>query len=216
MCFMADGWLIDWLIDCWQRGYLTSGSTLVNWQPAECCQSTNTTNIREVTVLEFYAYRLFLAYFSHSEKNKSTLMRYDICVCVCLYVYLPNQFLNDWTNIYTTWYKYHKNWALLSGVLHKSFPSVCVSLCVSHLSLLGNGLGTCLSSRCLIKNISNDRRIVGRVVFCAAHIVSKERMWVCLCIPLSLLDNRSVNTFPRQWRIVEGVIFYAVPVALKK
>jgi hypothetical protein len=41
-------------------------------------------NTRKVIALEFYIYTLFLAYFSLFEKNKSRLMRYEICVCVCL------------------------------------------------------------------------------------------------------------------------------------
>jgi hypothetical protein len=35
-------------------------------------------------------------------------------------------------------YVYHGTWAQLNGVLHKPFPSVCVSVCVSPLLLLGN------------------------------------------------------------------------------
>lgn len=40
-------------------------------------------------------------------------------------------------------------------------------------------------------------------------------LWVCLCIPLTLLDSKSVTTFPRQRRIVGGVILCAVRVVLK-
>jgi hypothetical protein len=47
--------------------------------------------------------------------------------------------LNAWTNLYETWYVYHGTWAHLNGVFHKSLPSVCVPVCVSLLSLLGNG-----------------------------------------------------------------------------
>jgi hypothetical protein len=54
-------------------------------------------------------------------------------------------------------------------------------------------------------NIRNNTRIVGRVC-----------LWVCLFIPLSLLDNNSVEAFPRQWRIGGAVIFYAVRVVQKK
>jgi hypothetical protein len=41
-------------------------------------------------------------------------------------------------------------------------------------------------------------------------------LWVCQCIPLSLLGNNSVKTFPRQRRIVGGVVFYAVRVISKE
>jgi hypothetical protein len=39
---------------------------------------------------------------------------------------------------------------------------------------------------------------------------------VGLCIPLSLLGNGLVNTFPRQRRIVGGIVFYAVRVVSKE
>jgi hypothetical protein len=50
------------------------------------------------------------------------------------------------------------------------------------------------------RNTRNNRIIVGRV-----------SLWVCLCIPLSLLGNNQVKTFPWQRRIV-GVVFYAALV----
>jgi hypothetical protein len=52
--------------------------------------------------------------------------------------------LNVWTSLYETYYVYHGTWVHLNGVLHKSLPSVCVSVCVSLLSLLGNGSVKCL------------------------------------------------------------------------
>jgi hypothetical protein len=61
-----------------------------------------------------------------------------------------------------------------------------------------------------------SRIIVGRVLFCAVRVVSKESLWICLCIPLSFLGNGSVNTFPRQRGIVGGVVFYAVSVVSKE
>jgi hypothetical protein len=48
--------------------------------------------------------------------------------------------LNSWTSLYEIWYVYHGTWAYLNDVLHKSLPSVCVSVCVSPLSFLGNCL----------------------------------------------------------------------------
>jgi hypothetical protein len=51
------------------------------------------------------------------------------------------------------------------------------------------------------RNTRNSRRIVGRVC-----------LWICLYIPLSLLGNNSVKSFPRKWIIVGGVVFYAVRV----
>jgi hypothetical protein len=47
-------------------------------------------------------------------------------------------------------------------------------------------------------------------------VVSKESLWVCLCISLSLLGNSSVHTFPRQRRIFGSVFFYAGHVLSKE
>jgi hypothetical protein len=48
------------------------------------------------------------------------------------------QLLNASSNLYETWYVYHVIRAYLSGAFHKSFPSVCVCICII-VSLLGNG-----------------------------------------------------------------------------
>jgi hypothetical protein len=40
--------------------------------------------------------------------------------------------------------------------------------------------------------------------------------WVCLCMPLSLLSNNLVKTFPRQRTVVGGVVFYAFSVVSKE
>jgi hypothetical protein len=55
------------------------------------------------------------------------------------------------------------------------------------------------------RNTRNNRRT-------ARHVC----LWVCLYIPLSLLGNNSVNTSPRQRRIVGDVVFYAVSVVSKE
>jgi hypothetical protein len=39
---------------------------------------------------------------------------------------------------------------------------------------------------------------------------------MCLCIPISLLGNGCVNTFPRQQKFVGGVVFYAVDFVSKE
>jgi hypothetical protein len=63
---------------------------------------------------------IFLAYFLYFDK---------IGLCdhpaACVSVYPP---INFWMP--DTWYVYHDTWAHLNGVLHKSLPSVCVSVCV--------------------------------------------------------------------------------------
>jgi hypothetical protein len=55
-----------------------------------------------------------------------------LAVCVSICVWSPVNFWMPET-------VYMKLGMCLSGILHKYFPSVCVSVCVSPLSLLGNG-----------------------------------------------------------------------------
>jgi hypothetical protein len=128
---------------------------------------------------------------------------------VCLWI-RPHFLVNALTNLYETWYTYHGTWAHFSCVLHKSLPSVCVPICVSLLSLVGKGSLKCISpfvaSQRFDKHVpaarnTHNSRIVGRL---------------CLCIPLSLVGNSSVKTFPRQRRVVGGVIFCAVCVVSKE
>jgi hypothetical protein len=94
----------------------------------------------------------------------------------------------------------------------KSFPWVCVSVCVSLLSLLGKG-----SVKCIIPPLIAGQRL-GKHVPAAMNkrndriIVRRIFLWVYLCIPLLLLGNNSTKTFPRQRRIVGGVFIYAVRV----
>jgi hypothetical protein len=100
-----------------------------------------------------------------------------------------------------------------------------VSVCASRPSFQGNGLGKCVPSfggrHRLGKHVpeatitGHSRRIIGPVIFCAVRVLSKENLWVCLCIFPSLLVNNLVKTFPRQRRIVAGVVFYVVHIVLK-
>jgi hypothetical protein len=66
------------------------------------------------------------------------------------------------------------------------------------------------------KNTCNNKRIVGCVVFYAVLVLPNKNLWVCLCISLSLLGNNSVKSFPRQRKIVGGVVFYVVHIASKE
>jgi hypothetical protein len=119
-------------------------------------------------------------------------------------------------------YVYHGNWGHLNDVLHKSIPSVLVSMCLSLPSLQGN-----LSVKFIppfgarqrlcwhvpaATNIRNKGRIVGHFIFYAVRVLAKDCLCAFLCIPISLLGNNSVKMFPRQRRIVEGVVFYAVHI----
>jgi hypothetical protein len=60
--------------------------------------------------------------------------------------------------------------------------------------------------------LATNGRIVVGVVLYAFYVVSKQNLLVCLCIPLPFPGNGSVKTFPLQWRIVGGFIFFAVCV----
>jgi hypothetical protein len=98
----------------------------------------------------------------------------------------------------------------------KSFPSVCVCMwlvkCIPPF-----GARQRLGKRVLLAtNTRNSIKIVGRVIFYAVHVLPKESLWVCLCIPLLLIGNSSVKLFPSQRRIVRGVIFCAVHVLPKE
>jgi hypothetical protein len=86
-------------------------------------------------------------------------------------------------------------------LLHKSLPSVCVSVCVSLLWLLSKGL---------VKTFLRQR------IHAKTEELLDACLWVCLRIPLSLLGNNSVKTFQRQRRIVGCVVFYAVCVVSKE
>jgi hypothetical protein len=65
-------------------------------------------------------------------------------------------------------------------------------------------------------NTHNNRRIVGSDIFCAVLVISTKSLWVCLYIPVSLLDKDSVNTFPRQRIFVGGFVFCAVHAVSKE
>jgi hypothetical protein len=106
-----------------------------------------------------------------------------------------------------TWYVYHGTWAHLNGILDKYLPSICLSVNVSPLSLLGNGsVNTFPSAR----KKPNNRNIIGRMVFCVVRVVSKEILWISLCIPFSLLNNGLVTILSQQRKSVGSVVFYAV------
>jgi hypothetical protein len=120
---------------------------------------------------------------------------------------------------------YYATWAHVSDVRHKSLPSVCVSVCVTVLSLLVNGSVKCIPPFVFRQrlgkhfpaatNTHNNIRIVGRVIFYAVRVLPK-REYVGLSVCLSLLGNSSVKTFPLQRIIIGGVFFYEVRVVLKK
>jgi hypothetical protein len=76
-----------------------------------------------------------------------------------------------------------------------NLPSVYMCVCVSLLSLLGNGSIKCIPPNVARQrlgnhvtaatNTCNNRQIVGRIIFYAVRVISKESLCVCLCIPPS-------------------------------
>jgi hypothetical protein len=80
------------------------------------------------------------------------------CLCVSPGIEMPD-----------TWYVRHATWDNCNGILHKSLPSVCV-----FVSLLGNGSVKKRYRR--NEYTRHNRRIVGRIVFYAVSVMSKESM----------------------------------------
>jgi hypothetical protein len=121
---------------------------------------------------------------------------------VYLYGYSP-QVLNSWTNLYVTWYVYIMVQEPISTayLINPSHQSVClhVYLPVVARQRLEKHVPTAT-------NASNDRELLDSP-FSAFPVVSKENLWVCLCIPLLLLGNSSVNTLPQQQELFEASFF---------
>jgi hypothetical protein len=102
------------------------------------------------------------------------------------------------------------------------FINTLISRCLMciPLSFLGNGEVKCIPHNVTkqrlgkkisaAKNACNNRRIDWGAVFYTIRVASKEILWVWLYISLSLLGNDWVNALPLQWRIVGGVVLYAV------
>jgi hypothetical protein len=87
-------------------------------------------------------------------------MRSPCSSCVHMSVCPLYQPLNTSTSLYETWYLYQNTWAHLNGVLHKSLPLVCVALCVSLQSLLGNGSVKTIQRQ----RTRNSTRLIERIV----------------------------------------------------
>jgi hypothetical protein len=82
---------------------------------------------------------------------------------------------NAWSSVYESWYVYHGTWPHLNGVLHKSLPSVCVSV-YPHI-VARHRLGKDVPAA---SNKRNSRIIVGGVVFSAVRAISRESMLLFL------------------------------------
>jgi hypothetical protein len=153
----------------------------------------------------FVSAHSFLLYWHPFLKYVYEIFLLSVCLWVpptpLLTFECPNRSL--WNFVCISWH--------LSPYQRRTSSIPAISLCVSLLSLLGKSSVTYIrpfvARQRLGKhvptatNICNNRRIVERMC-----------LWVCLCISLSLLGNDSVETFPRQWIIVGGIVFYAVRV----
>jgi hypothetical protein len=115
-------------------------------------------NIILIHILEYIP---FLAYCHYFEKIKVGL--WD-----CLPVCIPHQLLNAWTNLYEICYVMApESISTAAYFINPWHQTLCVSL-----------LGNSSLNVCAATNRRNNK-IVGRIVF----YVSKESLWVCLCIP---------------------------------
>jgi hypothetical protein len=134
-------------------------------------------------------------------------------VCLCGLCVLPANFRMP-EPIFMTWY--YGTRANLSGVLLKSLPSVCVSVCVSLLSLLGKGPVKCILLSLLgnnsVKTFPRQRRI-GGFVFCWVRFVSRKSRRLILprtsCLFVSHVSS-TVIVFLLQFSIIFKLNFKTV------
>jgi hypothetical protein len=104
----------------------------------------------------------------------------------------------------TAYFKNSSNQSLRLWPFPLSFLGSCLVKYIP-LFVLGNGsLNT--FPRLWIRN---NRRTVGRFIFCAVRSISKDTLWIYLYILLSLFIY-IVKTFPRQWRIIGSVGKWAI------
>jgi hypothetical protein len=123
-------------------------------------------------------------------------MHSPYCLCDCEYPL--NQSL--WNLV-----RNHGTSVHLKNITSQIVPiSLCVYMCIT-LSLLGKG-----SVKCIPPFIAGQQ--LGKYVPAAVNTLNSRRivehvcLWVCQCIPLSLLGNNLVNMFPRKRRIIRGVV----------
>jgi hypothetical protein len=124
--------------------------------------------------------------------------------CLCLYVCPPMNFWMMKLGMYILAAE-HISLLYFINPSHQYIPT--------FLMLLGNGSVNIVP---LGRNTCNNRKIVGHIIFFVIPVISKESLWVCPCILISLLVNGSVNTFPWRWIIIGFVIFYAIYVISKE
>jgi hypothetical protein len=114
---------------------------------------------------------LFLAYFPYFEKK---IYAYEITMLSVCSLLIPFECLNA---SLCNWYVYHGNWAHINGIFHKSLTSVCVFVCVSLPSLLGNGS---------VKTLPRQR----------IHTQELKNCWTCcyLCDTCHIKGKREISS----------------------
>jgi hypothetical protein len=131
----------------------------------------------------------------------------------CVSVYPPYQLLNVWSTFMKPGMQIMATEPILTAYSINP-SSVCLSVCVSLLMFQGNGLVkyrlSFVARQRLGKQVPiatttcHNRRTVGRVIFYAVCVLSEESPWVCLRIPLTLIGNNSVKTFPWQEELLKA------------
>jgi hypothetical protein len=91
---------------------------------------------------------------------------------------------------------------------HQSVLSVCVPPPIAARQRLGKHVRAETNTR--------NNRTAERFAFYTVRVVLKKSLWVCMCIPLSLLGNDSANTSLRQRRTIGDVVFCIVRVVSKE
>jgi hypothetical protein len=132
-----------------------------HWYDTENIENEKIRDTHIQTARWFYK-PAFITLLSLLWRKKQAYVITLLSVCLCI---TPHQLLKAWTSLHETWYAYHGAWTYLNGTLHKSLSSVCVSVCVYLLSLLGDGS---------VKTFPRQQRIVGGVIFYAVRVISKE------------------------------------------
>jgi hypothetical protein len=103
----------------------------------------------------------------------------SLCVCVS-----PLSAFECLSHSYETWYVY-KGQLSPSHLRALEIPPISlVYICISPFGA-GQRTGKHVPAA---TNTCNSSRIVGRMIFCTVLALSKESLWVCMCIPLLLPD----------------------------
>jgi hypothetical protein len=142
-------------------------------------------------------------------KNKSRLMGWPCCLCLS---FCESSLMNFWMpeQVFMKLGMYTMAPEPISTVyIKKSHPLVGVSVCVSLLSLLGNGTVNTFP----LQRTQATKNYWILHFLCSPYLI-KEILCVCLYIPLLLLSNSSAKAFSRLREIFEAS--FSMPSGLFK